>query len=214
MPFQFYCPQGHLLEGHESQMGQQSQCPLCGMVFLIPTVPQQGAPQQNFPQQQMVPQQPPAQQPAMPHLDMTAPESPLANLGAAAPPARGPEPPPQNVVPPPPAEPAPPPKPEPAPEPRVVRIPCPKGHVLETPSDMFGQQALCPYCNTQFELRFEDSIEYQEELAEAKRRHEEKINQLWVTWSIRAAIFVVVMLIGMVLWMTVIGPWLNPPPPI
>ena len=39
MPFQFYCPQGHLLEGHESQMGQQSQCPLCGSLFVMPVLP-------------------------------------------------------------------------------------------------------------------------------------------------------------------------------
>jgi ribosomal protein S27E len=39
MPFQFYCPQGHLLEGHESQMGQQSQCPMCGSVFVMPVMP-------------------------------------------------------------------------------------------------------------------------------------------------------------------------------
>lgn len=39
MPFQFYCPQGHLLEGHESQMGQQSQCPMCGSVFMMPFMP-------------------------------------------------------------------------------------------------------------------------------------------------------------------------------
>jgi hypothetical protein len=44
MPFQFYCPQGHLLEGHESQMGQQSQCPMCGSVFVMPMMP--GAPMQ------------------------------------------------------------------------------------------------------------------------------------------------------------------------
>ena len=36
MPFQFTCPQGHLLEGDESQAGQQCQCPTCGMLFLIP----------------------------------------------------------------------------------------------------------------------------------------------------------------------------------
>ncbi|HET6881289.1 MAG TPA: hypothetical protein VFI31_14100 [Pirellulales bacterium] len=39
MPFQFYCPQGHLLEGHESLMGQQSQCPMCGSVFVMPFMP-------------------------------------------------------------------------------------------------------------------------------------------------------------------------------
>ena len=171
MPFQFYCPQGHLLEGHESQMGQQSQCPLCGAIFLIP--------------------QPQA---------------------AAAPPA--PAPPPEPAPAPPPAASAPPPPPSAPvapPEPRVVRIPCPKGHLLETPSDMFGQQALCPYCNAQFELLYESSIEYQEELVAAKERREEEINQLWVKWTIRAAIFVCVMFLGMFLYATVIKPWMEKP---
>ena len=36
MAFQFQCPQGHLLEGDESQAGQQCQCPECGMLFIIP----------------------------------------------------------------------------------------------------------------------------------------------------------------------------------
>jgi DNA-directed RNA polymerase subunit RPC12/RpoP len=36
MSFQFTCPQGHLLEGDESQAGQQCQCPTCGMLFIIP----------------------------------------------------------------------------------------------------------------------------------------------------------------------------------
>jgi DNA-directed RNA polymerase subunit RPC12/RpoP len=37
MAFQFMCPKGHLLEGEESQGGQQCRCPQCGMVFIIPT---------------------------------------------------------------------------------------------------------------------------------------------------------------------------------
>ena len=48
MPFQFYCPQGHLLEGHESQMGQQSQCPICGGVFVIPVAPGMPVPQPGW----------------------------------------------------------------------------------------------------------------------------------------------------------------------
>jgi ribosomal protein S27E len=47
MPFQFYCPQGHLLEGHESQMGQQSQCPMCGSVFVMPFMPGAAMPAGN-----------------------------------------------------------------------------------------------------------------------------------------------------------------------
>ena len=36
MPFQFQCPSGHLLEADETQVGQQSQCPMCGQTFAIP----------------------------------------------------------------------------------------------------------------------------------------------------------------------------------
>ena len=164
MPFQFYCPQGHLLQGDESQMGQQSQCPMCGTLFMIPLP--QGAPAMQQPMMQ-----PPG-----------APPSP--------PPAPAPEPPPPE----PPAEPAAP------PEPQIVRIPCPNGHVLETPSDMFGQQALCPYCNVQFELNYEDSEEYKQGKAEERHKREEAFNQKLVKYSFYAAGFVVVMLIGMIAW--------------
>jgi hypothetical protein len=36
MPFQFECPQGHLLEGEPQQAGQTINCPVCGMLFIIP----------------------------------------------------------------------------------------------------------------------------------------------------------------------------------
>jgi DNA-directed RNA polymerase subunit RPC12/RpoP len=36
MPFQFECPQGHLLEGEPEQAGQTINCPVCGMLFIIP----------------------------------------------------------------------------------------------------------------------------------------------------------------------------------
>ena len=34
--FQFCCPQGHVLQGELSQVGQLVQCPMCGSSFLIP----------------------------------------------------------------------------------------------------------------------------------------------------------------------------------
>jgi DNA-directed RNA polymerase subunit RPC12/RpoP len=37
MPFQFTCPQGHLLEAEPFQAGQQCVCPMCGQPFLIPS---------------------------------------------------------------------------------------------------------------------------------------------------------------------------------
>lgn len=36
MSFQFQCPQEHLLEGDEAQAGQAINCPICGMLFIIP----------------------------------------------------------------------------------------------------------------------------------------------------------------------------------
>lgn len=47
MPFQFYCPQGHVLQGDESQVGQPCQCPYCGSSFLIPQTSMPTAPQQG-----------------------------------------------------------------------------------------------------------------------------------------------------------------------
>ncbi|MBL9093906.1 MAG: hypothetical protein JNL96_22000 [Planctomycetaceae bacterium] len=59
MPFPFYCPQGHLLEGHESQQGTPGRCPTCGAPFMFPVLNaapgaappgyEHGAPQQNSP---------------------------------------------------------------------------------------------------------------------------------------------------------------------
>jgi len=37
MAFQFLCPQGHLLQGEEWQAGQQSICPICQSLFVIPS---------------------------------------------------------------------------------------------------------------------------------------------------------------------------------
>lgn len=36
MAFQFTCPHGHLIEGDESLANQATQCPTCGVMFLVP----------------------------------------------------------------------------------------------------------------------------------------------------------------------------------
>jgi hypothetical protein len=56
MAFQFQCPQGHLLEGDESQAGQAIHCPVCQMLFLIPApVSAPAAPAFNAPEFQSPP---------------------------------------------------------------------------------------------------------------------------------------------------------------
>lgn len=190
MPFQFMCPQGHLLEGHESQMGQQVQCPVCGTLLIVPVVgpqPQSAAPPQyNAPASAGWPAPPgPAvyQQPAAP---VAEPEVfPGIQETATAPAEPTPEPTPE-------------PEPEPA-EPQIVRILCPNGHELHTPMDMIGMQAACPECNAEFLLRYEDSLEYIEKKRAARQERDEEFNQAALKWSIVAAVVVFVALITMMI---------------
>lgn len=43
MNFQFYCPQGHLLQADTAHAGSAIVCPICGMQFIIPAPPPQVA---------------------------------------------------------------------------------------------------------------------------------------------------------------------------
>ena len=96
MSFQFCCPQGHVLQGDPSQVGQLFQCPMCGSSFLIPppidpaavggptapggffqgpgTFPGANAPLPSFPAQGGMPGlMPPQNMPMMPSAIAVAP---------------------------------------------------------------------------------------------------------------------------------------------
>jgi len=242
MPFQFYCPQGHLLEGHEQQMGQQGQCPMCGAMFMFPVMGgQPGAPggyagpmHGGYPAagayggQPQAPGQAGYGQAGYPQPGM--PQGPFGQPGFGGQPGPGA----QGFGQQPgiggqsgfggpgfgeqgfggqpvfggpaPFEPAigpgfEPPEPEVPPEPRVFRILCPKGHELQTPEDMLGTQALCPYCNTQMELRYEDSVEYKKQKETEQRIQDEKTGRFWMTVSIWAAVIVGLLFVGLVVMM-------------
>ncbi|MDZ7615821.1 MAG: hypothetical protein U1E05_02390 [Patescibacteria group bacterium] len=85
----------------------------------------------------------------------------------------------------------------PAQAPKILHIPCPKGHVLETPEEMIGQDALCPFCNLQFRLRYDESIEYKREQEEEAERRQIRAERAWLNWSIAAAVAVVLSVILM-----------------
>lgn len=199
MPFYFYCPLGHLLEGQETMVGQQSGCPVCGQLFVVPAPGPPAAPawpgmpapapsyQPPYPgvltggwpgemgAAGMAPGAIPASAAAgqaEPELDVSA----LPNFGAAAPEMS-----PDDV----PATPAAPAEPPP---PKLLHIPCPKGHQLETPEEMFGLEAQCPICSEQFVLRPENSVEHVAAAAEKQRVRDEKLSRFWLKISIGAAI--------------------------
>jgi glutaredoxin len=199
MAFQFLCPQGHLLQGDESQAGQQCMCPYCNSLFLVP--------------QPLAP--PPEPQPSPPSGlfgDAGAPASGYGpggyQTGVFESPAPEPEPGPGVEAFPGirtapdfrggglPAGESPPISvsalPGSAATAPVVHVLCPSGHELETPRDMLGQDAMCPYCQIAFRLRFEDSIEYRKEKAEELEMRERRAAKAWMQWSIAAAAVVVV----------------------
>jgi hypothetical protein len=219
MPFHFMCPQGHLLEGQEAQMGQQTQCPLCGQVMIVPVVgPQPAAvgphgmpwpgpasgPSGQWPQQPpwsgasgapSFPSEPPGAALVSPPAQTPPEETHFPRLGAPAstpPAAESPEAISGSAAPPQVAEPV-------EEEPQLVHISCPNGHELETPSDMLGHDAMCPQCRVQFQLRYEDSREYKEEKRKARERRDEQFSRKALNWAIGAAVFVVLAIILMII---------------
>lgn len=198
MPFQFQCPQGHLLEAEPFQAGQQCVCPMCGQPFVIPSP--LGGP---APAPAALPQPPAFQQPAFPQQSygQTAaqPEQPASF-----------EPQPQMA-----------PQPEPAAVAAeatsgagsstgltfatentatipLLHIPCPKGHELEVPRDMLNQFVECPQCQAQFTLRERDSVEFKKKHSAEMERRWEKTGQTWLQWAIIFAVLVVLGLVTLI----------------
>lgn len=185
MPFEFNCPQGHLLSAEPEQAGQMVACPLCQSQFAIPN-PQSSAPPAAAPP----PDSPPPAKSAAPPPVAEAPLAAAAQdegfdpLGGVA--LIGEESSDEaydggfgDVD--------------------VYSIPCPNGHILETPAEMLGQYAMCPHCQAQFELREKDSNEYKERRQREIARHDAVVGEKWLKRAIWIAVAVVVGLIIMVI---------------
>lgn len=81
--------------------------------------------------------------------------------------------------------------------PKYYRLACPKGHKLKVGPAMIGQQAVCPTCNAVFELRIEDSREYQREQEALRQQKEAEAAENWLKRAIWAAVFIGASLVGM-----------------
>src|SRR5256885_376278 len=172
MSFQFTCPQGHLLEGDPAHAGMQSQCPMCGTMFIIPQPPAI-APGEGFP----------GVDPAETGLggaDMFSLTNLCPPLGPQQPAESAPHP----VAPA--VEQA---APQEEPDP-LVHILCPNGHELETPMSMVGTDAMCPHCQVAFRLRYEDSTEYREKKQKERERREAAFGKKALQFAIIAAVLI------------------------
>jgi len=172
MAFQFLCPSGHLLQAEESQVGQQCQCPECSVQMFIPSPVGAQPPDSDVAAPSSgAPETRPAGGDAFPRFDQPPDFSAIGGVGparempsAAELPAQGP---------------------------KVFHIPCPSGHVLETPEEMIGQDALCPFCKMPFRLRYEDSVEACREREAEEERRQQRAARAWLNWSIVAAAVVI-----------------------
>ena len=78
--------------------------------------------------------------------------------------------------------------------PSVLHIHCPNGHQLETPREMLAQEAMCPHCGVQFELKESQSVEAKSKREKELDRQWNRIGNRWLTWSITVVIIVVLTL--------------------
>jgi hypothetical protein len=168
MAFQFLCPQGHLLEGEESQVGQQLECPQCQSRVVVPQpAPAAASEQAVIGEQAVAP--PPAPGAPLPSVEagINVEGGPSGDVSGLPGETRQ----------------------------SLVHISCPNGHELETPREMIGQEALCPHCKAQFRLRMEDSREHRRAEAEKRERKELQAGRAWMHWAIAIAVAVVLGLI-------------------
>lgn len=195
MPFQFQCPQGHLLEAEPFQAGQQCVCPMCGQPFVIPSplplggaapapaaLPQQPAfPQQSYGQTAAQPEQPASFEPQPQMAPQPEPAGAAAGATSGAGSSTGLTFATENTATIP-----------------LLHIPCPKGHELEVPRDMLNQFVECPQCQAQFTLRERDSVEFKKKHSAEMERRWEKTGQAWLQWAIIFAVLVVLGLVTLI----------------
>ncbi|MDO4570646.1 MAG: hypothetical protein Q4D38_09705 [Planctomycetia bacterium] len=221
MIFQFYCPQGHLLQGDTAHAGQAIACPMCGIQFIIPQPPPSVAPVVT----PVTPSVAPITTPTTPtpQIDLKPRRSSggpnlndlLGGKSAANPiEATFVETVDEDEEEPPLAEifgtggapvlsddakiDAAMLEKKKAEQLSILHIPCPKGHVLEVPRDMIGEKARCPYCKTIYSIEFEKSLEYRKEQQELREREEARLGRIWLTRAIIATVLVVLFIILMI----------------
>ena len=82
--------------------------------------------------------------------------------------------------------------------PRILHIRCPSGHLVKAKSDLLGKNGRCPACKKTFELRYENSVEFQRRREKILQREEIKTGRSWMAWAILASFLVFVGLVAMI----------------
>ncbi|NMC21349.1 MAG: hypothetical protein GYA33_13135 [Thermogutta sp.] len=207
MQFHFFCPTGHLLQADERHVGQAAVCPYCNTMLRIPPAKtaspavDAAAPRTEFedapseppeasfdaaprPEEETLPMEVASdegavaalrEEEAADHRRRAADAATAERRSGSAETVFGDQPPLESAA-----------------EGRgAVHIPCPAGHVLETPQDMLGSDAMCPFCGQVFRLELRNSLEYRQEEEQRAAREAERAARFWLRCAIAAAIVTV-----------------------
>jgi hypothetical protein len=80
-----------------------------------------------------------------------------------------------------------------------LHIRCPVGHVLKAPSNLLGKLGRCPACKKTFQLRYEDSLEFQRRTKSFLNRDQQEAGREWLAWTFGVAFLAFVALAGAVI---------------
>lgn len=189
MGFHFFCPQGHILEAEIEQVGQAAVCPFCGTEMLIPAPLNQPTAASSQEDSRQASVNVPTESALLGHgqedaiggevrgspsfasvsglsvepgaFELSAGPEPAIGVSLGAEESQS-----------------------------VFHIPCPNGHILETPADMLGTPVMCPMCQTTFEPQYEASGEYRRKREEMAAAAAARAARFWLQLAIGAAIIV------------------------
>ena len=186
MTFQFRCPNGHLLEAEDHDIGQVVHCPVCATAMAIP--PNPAGPPMAAPVSPayVAPEavyDEPEEVEAFPDVtgedelaesefqvdtgDESRDDSDVPNFDGEM----------ENKD--------------------ELHIACPNGHVLVVTRDLLQEEAICPHCNAEFELVERNSVEAKQKRAIQAERRAEKTERVFLYWGIGVAVLVVGAIIGL-----------------
>ena len=78
----------------------------------------------------------------------------------------------------------------------------PSGHLVKANSDLLGKQGRCPACKKTFELRYEDSLEFQRPQGKDRRARVIASGRAWVLGLLGVAFLVFIgMLVAVVVFL-------------
>ncbi len=189
MSFQFYCPNGHLLQANPEQVGQTCTCPTCQVEIIIPapegtTPPPPGQPPVSSLTVPLSTESAKPSEPAAPSFDLSkkkkkkfnfdknkeeVPQGEKAELEIGDPQTN-----------------------------KILHSICPSGHILEIDRDMIGQQAMCPYCRKTFDIRLEKTVEYLNKKKKAEALADTKMARFYFQFAIIGAVLAVIFIVIMI----------------